>query len=114
MQKFVVMTEDKLKKLVELQKALSEEFNSEAANVKSEDFSKLDGLNQDLTITECNMIQALLGVISIRIGLNIQAIKRNQEEVSTELPEVGMEPGEDQQEQAADETPSTQTEPESE
>lgn len=114
MQKSIVMTEDKLKQLVDLQKALSAEFNEEAANVKSEDFAKLDGLNQDLTITECNMIQALLGVISIRIGLNIQALKRNQTEEPAGIPEVGVEPGVDEQEQAADETPSTQTEPESE
>lgn len=85
------MTEAQLKSLIALQKHLSEAFEAEAPIVKSEEFKELDGLNKDLLITHLNSIQSLLGIISIRIGLNISALQVQRQD-ATEDTKEGTEP----------------------
>lgn len=94
------MTEKELEGQIRLQKAVSAEFNELAATIKSEEFEKWDGLNRDLAITQANAMQTLLGVTSVRIGLNIHSVR---EQAKSEEAEQSKE-GPNEQKETAEET----------
>lgn len=79
------MTEEQLKSLIAFQKTLVEQVESVKASVESEEFKELDGLNKDLLITEFNQTNALLGIISVRVGLNIATLQQKREQEQTEV-----------------------------
>ena len=74
------MTEEQLKELISLQKHVNDDFQKTANFIKAEEFKSLDGLNKDLAITQANAMQALLGILTIRIGLNITAVNDARKE----------------------------------
>lgn len=78
------MTEQEVNDLVGFYKALNMEMQKLGALLSNEkEASKLDGLNRDLAITQAQAMQTLLSVLTVRIGLNINAVKaqKNAEEV---------------------------------
>lgn len=93
------MNEETLNKLIQFQKTVANEFNDLAGFIKSEDFAKVDGLNKDLAVTEANTLQTLLGLISIRIGLNISSVRQQE---STDVEQLKEEANE--QENPAEKT----------
>lgn len=70
------MTEKELEDLIALRKHISDDFEAVATIVKADSFKELDGLNKDLILTQANAMQTLLGVLSIRIGLNISSVRQ--------------------------------------
>lgn len=106
------MTEDKLNQILECQNAVSALFESEAAIVKSEEFESMDGLNKDLLITECNAMQTLLGVMSIRIGLNLVGIQQARKEAAEAAAAAGEANEEAEGTETAPEIPNTEADAE--
>lgn len=100
------MTEEQLKEIVALQKTVTDTLEATTKTVKSEEFKSLDGLNKDLLITEVNALQTLLGVLSIRIGLNIASVQQARLKAAQQQKE--------KKETPEDKTAHEQTEPTSE
>lgn len=79
------MTEKEFERLSSLRKLLADEYGELSKLVKEEEFKALDGLNKDLIITQATATQSLMGIISIRLGVNHNNIQHEKEtEVKTE------------------------------
>ena len=93
------MTEQQLAELITQQKQVNAIFDAASSVIKGEDFKSLDGLSKDLLITQANAAQALLGIISVRIGLNIASIQKGRKTSTPEatesvepIPNAGIRP----------------------
>ena len=78
------MTEKEFERLSGLRKLLSDECSELTKLVKEEEFQSLDGLNKDLIVTQATAMQSLVGIISIRLGVNHNNLNHEKEtEVKT-------------------------------
>lgn len=79
------MTEQNLTAAIALQKHIAEVFSTDAEIINNkEKFEELDQLNRDLLVTEANALQTVLGIISVRIGLNISKIQQERVKADSE------------------------------
>lgn len=96
------MTEQEVNDLVGFYKTVNTEMQKLGVLLSNEEeASKLDGLNRDLAITQAHAMQTLLSVITVRIGLNINAVKAQKK--SAEEDEQPKEEPTDEQKNTAEE-----------
>lgn len=69
------MTETEIKKLVDLKQTLMGMVHDDHELTKGEEFQKMDSLNKDLLITQLNAMQTVVGILTVRIGLNISNVQ---------------------------------------
>ena len=72
------MNEAQMKDAIAFQKAISEEHARITTFIKSEEFKNVDGLNKDLLLTQINAMQSLLGILTIRVGINLSQMRQDQ------------------------------------
>ena len=81
------MTEQEVNDLIGFYKTVDTEMQKLGALLSDKkEASKLDGLNRDLAITQAHAMQTLLSAITIRIGLNINAVKVQKSAEEVEQP----------------------------
>ncbi len=94
------MKKETFERLVQERAELSEKFEKLRSFVESDDIRGIDPLNRDLLLTQANVMQSYLGVLSIRIGLNSSKVEEEKTETVNDSKE------DEQQQQVPEEVPS--------